>query len=534
MVNTSADNILGMLGNFYPTPGEILKEARSWADSAGFAVVTRNSSRSTLYLTCACGGQPRRKKTTSQPGEEDSAGEDSAKKRSRKRTSIRCGCPFLIGANLRRNGLWEVSKIHAEHNHKLEAHPYVLQLHQKAQGGLPQDNNISKNSSIVSSEPHSNEASVPPPDMSSNVTAQDFGLTPAIISPPAICQPTNQVTSRPKTKPASRIPPPSVLDSQSNFTAQSQSLLNEIIGFLKTNSSEKSRQQILNKIQSTLNNHSQQTTVTNLLNLPQSLLNNSKLTKNTEPSNFPSQGQTSSLAISTSNLQDNLEHPTADSLFSYIQDKPITVSTPSFDQNNSDTPVLTIASLQQSSSDNVILKNLLQLPLDQGIVPYAPKNDGNDGFRALAQALLKDESFYQQVKAKMLAEANQQATIYQQLYWFNMPKLIETLQNEGNLFYTHDCPQLAANAFCRPVVVFSFTSPPALFLPLNPPTNPLADLFPLFLGQLPNNNWILLNIPRTTSFNWPPVCSLHQSVCSALGLDTQLTGVWRSFTTPRP
>ncbi|KAJ9073090.1 hypothetical protein DSO57_1020123 [Entomophthora muscae] len=119
MVGPSAPSIpesgmAHLMGKTYSSQYEILNEARRLAQNAGFAVVTRNSSKSTLYLMCACGGQPRRKnKPRSDAGSENGeAGEsDSGRKSARKRVSIRCGCPFLLGANLRRDGFWHISKV---------------------------------------------------------------------------------------------------------------------------------------------------------------------------------------------------------------------------------------------------------------------------------------------------------------------------------------------------------------------------------------------------------------------------------------
>ncbi|KAJ9073089.1 hypothetical protein DSO57_1020122 [Entomophthora muscae] len=165
----------------------------------------------------------------------------------------------------------------------------------------------------------------------------------------------------------------------------------------------------------------------------------------------------------------------------------------------------------------------------QCITQFNPSHSKNSGFQALAYAVFKDENKFRDLKCNMSGVLSRNGQVYQQMYWCNMPKLLLALQTDED-FYPHDCPQLAANTLNRPVACFPFNFPPTLFLPLEPPSSPHADIFPIFLGQNSSGSWVLLEVPRTAPFQWPPICHLHQEVCKSLGIDTHLKDTWRSLT----
>lgn len=165
----------------------------------------------------------------------------------------------------------------------------------------------------------------------------------------------------------------------------------------------------------------------------------------------------------------------------------------------------------------------------QCITPFIPSSTKNSGFQALSHAVYKDETKFRDLKFNMSGVLSRNGTIYQQMYWCDMPKLVMALQSDED-FYTHDCPQLAANTFNRPVACFPFNFPPTLFLPLEPPSSPHADIFPIFLGQISSGVWIHLEVPRSAPFKLPPICHLHQIVCNGLGIDTHLKDTWRTLT----
>ncbi|KAI0244831.1 hypothetical protein L0F63_001370 [Massospora cicadina] len=387
-----------MLGKSYANQADILNEARSLAQEAGFAVVTRNSSKSTLYLMCACGGQPRRKKKSGSEAGSENGESDAGRRGSRKRVSIRCGCPFLLGANLRKEGIWYVSKVDERHNHALVSHPYIFQLHKS------QNEQISPRTSfqihlspeetpeIPQGGPAVEALQVPPPQPSAlphfKVVLDDVKLQDAIDT----CRATRHERISYDASPATSTDAPAYLAHQPEYRSARQ----------------------------------------------------------------------------------------------YSEGLP--ASAPP-------TSLIPMARFIQLLG--------LDPSYNQCISQFKPSQRKNSGFQALAHAVFKDETKFRELKCEMAATLTRDGKIYQQLYWCDMPRLVTALQSD-EAFYCHDCPQLAANTLGRPVACFPCDKPPTLFLPLSPPASPTADIFPVFLGQVADGAWVLLEVPRSAPFVWPP------------------------------
>lgn len=248
----------------YHNQMEILNEARRHSQAAGFSVVTRNSSKSTLYLMCACGGQPRRKNKprTDAGGENretaengDAGDSDSGRRSGRKRVSIRCGCPFLLGANLRRDGLWHVSKLDDRHNHTLVSHPYIYQIHKHPAGNSPP-----KTTSAVPLSPKKSTPEREPtplmddfiPDLPSPLPLYlpSFDLPPANERP---LPPADEAPLPPAAKKSS--PPVAKTPLLPGLSLQPKEVLKDIFNFIYQDYTSQGRDVLLQKIQEVLNSH---------------------------------------------------------------------------------------------------------------------------------------------------------------------------------------------------------------------------------------------------------------------------------------
>jgi uncharacterized membrane protein (DUF106 family) len=82
-------------------------------------------------------------------------------------------------------------------------------------------------------------------------------------------------------------------------------------------------------------------------------------------------------------------------------------------------------------------------------------SDGNCGFRSLAQAIHGDQHRWKEVKTVMKEVLDKKLKHYEATLQYNIPKLQQILEKDGEWFLTPDCSQLAADAFKVPIAVHS-------------------------------------------------------------------------------
>lgn len=161
-------------------------------------------------------------------------------------------------------------------------------------------------------------------------------------------------------------------------------------------------------------------------------------------------------------------------------------------------------------------------------------NNGDCGFRALAQQLTGNEDDYGNIKSAMLNHYLKWKEDYITAYptMMNHDDLLHILTTDHAWFSTPECSQVAANTFGRPIAVYPSRAMQGLdemFFPMIHFDYPKNIPLPLVLQNHCNSHSVTVQLKRSKTPHWPIPSTWHtHAVLNLLGhADDKVKTYWK-------